>query len=207
MRSVDDIEEWRRLQDVYAHLADEELQAAADEGYELTDVAKQVLQAEILGRGLQIQLKAAPTPPEFHRGQSDFDPSNLDLEVASRVWDLSEARRAKGILDDAGIPSYLGPANLENVEEFTSSFENGVDLKVRYIDNQRALQALSRSLPPEPEGEKDYVARCPKCHSAEIVFQGRDATQDTNSAFDGSFNWSCDACGYQWTDDGIEERA
>lgn len=165
------------------------------------------MQVEIRGRGLRIQLKEASTPPRFDQGERDFDPSDLDLVVANKVWDLSEARQVKGILDDAGIPSFLGPDNVEDVEAFKSSFENGVDLKVRYIDNQRALQALFRSLPPEPEAKKDYVALCPKCHSDEIVFQGHAAAQDTTSAFDKSFNWSCEACGHQWEDDGIEERA
>ena len=192
---------------MYAHLTDEELQAVADAGYELTEVAKPALQAEILGRGLHIQLRDAPTPPPFPDGGNEFDPSDLDLVVAHRVWDLSEARQVKGILDEAGIPSYLGPHNLEDVETFESSFENGVDLKVRYTDNQRALQLLSQSLPPEPEGEKEYVALCPKCHSPEIVLQSRDAAEDTNSAFGGNFNCSCDACGYEWKDDGIEQEA
>jgi DNA-directed RNA polymerase subunit M/transcription elongation factor TFIIS len=200
-------EESRRLQELYARLTDEELQAVADDGYDLTEVAKQALQGEILGRGLHIQLKDVPVPPGSHQGPSDFDPSDLELVVTSRVWDLSQARQVKGILDEAGIPSYLGPDNVDNVEACKATFEKGVDLKVRYIDNQRALQAISKALPSEPEAETEYIPRCPKCHSSEIVFQDRDATQDTDSAFDQKFIWSCDACGHQWKDDGIEQEA
>jgi DNA-directed RNA polymerase subunit M/transcription elongation factor TFIIS len=207
MHGMDGVEESRRLQEWYAHLTDEELQSVADDVYELTDVAKQALQVEIRGRGLQIQLKDASTPPRSDQGERDFDPSDLDLVVANRVWDLSEARQVKGILDDAGIPSYLGPDNIEDVEAFKSSFENGVDLKVRYIDNQRALQAISQALPPGPEGEKEYVALCPKCHSNEIVFEGRDTTPEAEPASDERFNWSCDGCGYRWRDDGVENEA
>jgi hypothetical protein len=171
MKSLHRVGEWRQLQEWYAHLTDNQLQAVADEGYELTDVAKQALQAEILGRGLHIQLKDSPPPPRFCHETNDFDPSDLDLVVVQRVWDVSEARQVKGTLDNAGIPSYLGANNLESVEAFKSSFENGVDLQVRSVDKQLALEALSRSLPPDTQGDADYVPVCPKCHSAEIVFK------------------------------------
>jgi len=207
MDSLDPVEESRRLQERYARLSDDELQAVADEGYDLTDLAKQTLQAEILGRGLHIQLRSAPTPPAPDPATSDFGPSDLDLIMAHRVWDLAEARQLKSILDDARIPSYLGPDNLDNLETFKGSFDGGVDLKVRYVDNQRALQAISQSLPPDSEVETDYVPRCPKCHSPEIVFQSLDSRSAANSALDSTFNWSCDACGHHWKDDGIEGEA
>jgi DNA-directed RNA polymerase subunit M/transcription elongation factor TFIIS len=207
MARLDGVEESRRLQELYARLTDDELQAVADDGYELTEVAKQTLQAEILGRGLHIQLRDSPSTPGFNEEKSDFDPSDLDLVVARRVWDLSEARQAKSILDDARIPSFLGPNNLDSAEESKLNFENGVDLKVREVDSQLALQALSQALPPEPQDDVEYVPVCPKCHSAEIVFQNLDTTQNSSSAFDAKFNWSCDACGYQWKDDGIEAQA
>jgi DNA-directed RNA polymerase subunit M/transcription elongation factor TFIIS len=205
MECTGGVEESRRLQVLYARLTDDELQAAADDGYGLTDIAKQALQVEIRGRGLHIQLKDAPKAPGF-QGESDFDPSDLDLVVANKVWDLSEASQVKGVLDDAGIPCYFGPDNIDSVEASKSMFENGVEVKVRSIDNQRALHALSQSLPPERGGDREYVAVCPKCHSNEIVFQSRDAAQDVNSAFNESFNWSCDSCGHRWKDDGIEEQ-
>jgi len=64
MDSLDPIEEARRLQEHYARLSDDELQAVAEEGDDLTDIAKQFLQSEILGRGLQIQLRSAPPTTE-----------------------------------------------------------------------------------------------------------------------------------------------
>jgi DNA-directed RNA polymerase subunit M/transcription elongation factor TFIIS len=53
----------------------------------------------------------------------------------------------------------------------------------------------------------DYVPRCPKCHSTEIVLQNLDSTPGSNRAFDSTFNWSCDACGHRWKDDGIEQES
>jgi hypothetical protein len=132
MDSLDPLEESRRLQEHYARLRDHELQAVADQGYDLTELAQQSLQAEIRARGLHIHLTSAPAPPEPDPATNDFDPSDFELVVVDRAWDLVEARRLKSILEDARIPSYLGPDNLENV-----------DLKVRYVDNQRALDAIS----------------------------------------------------------------
>jgi hypothetical protein len=204
MGSLDPIEESRHLQERYARLTDDELQAVADEGYDLTDIAKQTLRAEILGRGLPVQLRSAPAP---NPATGEVDPSGLELIIVNRVWDLAEARQLKSILDDARIPSYLGPENLDNLETFHGNFDGGVDLKVRYVDNQRALQAISQSLPPDSEVETAYVPRCPQCHSLEIVFQSLDSGSAANSACNSTFNWSCDACGHQWKDQGIEEEA
>ena len=207
MKSLDPVEESRRLQEHYARLSDDELQAVADEGYDLTELAQQSLQAEIRARGLHIHLRSASTPPAPDPAANDFDPSDFELVVVDRAWNLVEVRRLKSILDDARIPSYLGRDNLENVDAFQGSFDHGVDLKVRYVDNQRALQAISQSSPPDSEVVTDYVPRCPKCHSTEIVFQSLDSTPGSNSAFDSTFDWSCEACGHRWKDDGIEQES
>jgi|HubBroStandDraft_6_1064221.scaffolds.fasta_scaffold47398_3 DNA-directed RNA polymerase subunit M/transcription elongation factor TFIIS len=207
MERVDGIEESRRLQEFYAQLTDEALQATADEGYQLTDTAKEALQAEILTRGLKIKLKDAPRQPGFPDQANSFDPSDLDLVVVQRVWDIDEARQLKRILDDARIPSYLGPNNLESVDDYKGTFENGIDLKVREVDDQLARAAISQSSPQETQNEEAYIPVCPKCHSDQIVFQSLDTSLHPDSAFDAKFNWSCDACGHQWKDDGIEKSA
>ncbi len=206
---IDRVEEWRKLKEHYAAMSDDELQAVAGDGWDLTDVAQQALQAELSSRRLNVKIAAAPTPspaPEPAETGS-FDPSELDLSVAQQVWDLSEARRVKGTLDAAGIPSYLGPNNVENPDELGMGFEGGVDVKVREADYQRALYALAGATPPDSQSERDYTPRCPKCHSTEIVFQGLDSEAVEDSAPKSKFNWSCDACGYAWKDDGVEQEA
>jgi hypothetical protein len=207
MGSVDRVEEWRRLQELYATLTEGELEAVAEDGYELTDVAKQALQSEILRRGLDIRLKGAPSAAEPDEKAGDFDPSGFDLAVVNRAWNSDEARQMLGILRDAGIPAYLGPDNLEDVDAFHSAFDGGVDVKVREVDHQRALHALSQALPREPDAKTDSVARCPKCHSPDIVFQGLDEESVPNSFATSKFNWICDSCGHSWKDDGVEEQA
>jgi hypothetical protein len=204
---MDGIEESRRLQELYAHLTDDELLALSDDGDELTDVAKLALQSEILGRGLHPQMKQAQAAPATPERNDDFDPSDLDLVVAQRVYDQNSAREAKLILNNARIPSYLGPENFEDVGEFQSSFEKGVDLKVRAVDRPYAMQALSQMPATAPEEQKAYLAVCPQCHSPEIVLESLDSAGNANSAPDAEYQWSCDACGFQWRDDGIEQEA
>ena len=94
-----------------------------------------------------------------------------------------------------------------------AGFEHGIDVRVRDFNQQRAMAALAQAQTPgesdNQEGEEEdapYTARCPKCHSTEIVFQNLDVDPVTKSAFDSKFNWSCDACGYRWKDDGIESE-
>ena len=208
MEMVDRVEEWQRLQSSYGSKTDEELEALADESYELTELAQQALKSEIAKRGLPFKLEELAKPPGSTPEPGESDPSELELVVVHRAGDLTEARQVKAILDDAGIPSFLGPDNLDNVEAFppSSSFVNGIDLKVRYADNQRAIYVLSQSLPPEPQDQSEYVPVCPKCNSREIVFESLDEEKDSDSSFDEKFNWKCDACGYQWKDDGIEKE-
>ena len=150
--------ESERLRARYAALTEDELQAVAGDAYELTDVARQALQSEILRRGLDIRLQPAPAPSAA--GQTEeFDPADFDLVVVQRAGDSEQARKVMGILHGASIPCYLGPDNLEDVDAFHSSVDEGVDIKVREVDHQHAQRALSPALPPEP-GHRCRL-RCP----------------------------------------------
>jgi DNA-directed RNA polymerase subunit M/transcription elongation factor TFIIS len=203
---IDRVEEWRRLKEHYAAMSDDELQAVAGDGWELTEVAQQALQAELSSRRLDVKIAAAPPPspaPEPSEA-GGFDPTDSDLAMAQQVWDLAEARRVKGILDAGGIPSYFGPNNVENPDELWLDSGGEIDVKVRQADQQRALQALRTAA---SESEPEYLARCPKCHSSEIVFQGLDGEPAEDATANSKFNWSCDACGYTWKDDGVEQEA
>ena len=62
MNEIDVNQEWRRLQELYAGMAEEELQAVAADGYQLTDIATQALRAEISQRHLDIVLNETPPP-------------------------------------------------------------------------------------------------------------------------------------------------
>jgi hypothetical protein len=213
-----DPQEAQRLQERYAGMTDDELEAVADDGYELTETAQQILQSEIRQRRLDIRLKDKPvteTYPEVdplpvNPSAEDFDPSDLGLTIFRRVWDRTEATEVKRILNDSGVPCYLGTDNLEDVSTFNIDFDKGVELKVRYIDQPRAIQAIIHSENSGTESEPDLAeafVRCPKCHSTEIVFESRDSQSGVDPDFYAKFHWSCDACGHKWMDDGMEQEA
>jgi DNA-directed RNA polymerase subunit M/transcription elongation factor TFIIS len=208
-----DPQEAQRLQERYAQMSDGELEAVADDGYQLTDPAQQILRAEIRQRGLGIRLReraeTVATPGDALAG--DFDPSDLDLVRVHSVWDRAEAIRTKRILNESGIPCYLGPDNLEDENTFNLNFSQGVDLKVRYVDNQRALGAIRYAFDSDPQSEPEIIReasiRCPKCNSEEVVFQSRDSGSGAGPDAAAKFNWNCDACGHRWSDDGVEKEA
>ena len=214
MSDINVSKQWRVLEETYSQMGEEELRDLAGKAYDLTDLAKQALQAQISSRGLKIQLREDPadaTDNEEAEPRGDFDPAELSLVSVAQVWDAERARRVMGALHDAGFAVYLGPENLGNVDDFHSSFNDGVEVRVRDVDRQRALYALSL-LPSEKrdgtaEEEQEYVARCPKCHSDEIVFEELVAAASAaGSTSPGNFRWRCDACGHEWEDDGIAEQ-
>ncbi len=213
MSDLDVSKQWRVLEETYGQMGEEELRDLAGKAYDLTDIAKQALQAQISSRGLQISLREHPAGAADHQEaepHGDFDPAELTLVSVAQVWDAAEARRVMKPLHAAGFAVYLGPENLEHVEDFHSSFDNGVEVRVRDVDQQRALHALSL-LPSEKqdgptEEEQEYVARCPKCHSDEIVFEELVAAASASGPSSNSFRWRCDACGNEWEDDGVEEQ-
>jgi hypothetical protein len=102
-----------------------------------------------------------------------------------------------------------------HLEEFRGRFNGPVSLKIRDVDRNRALIALSRAAAAgwwdndkeeEPEEEKDYAILCPKCRSAKVVLEGRDTDDLAKSPPRDKLQWSCDACGHQWEDEGIVQE-
>jgi hypothetical protein len=211
---IDVQKEWRELLETYSQMADQELQSLAAEGYELTDLAKQALQSQLKARGLKADLVETPPVSEaFDEGdqrdqRGNVDPSELDLIDVMRAWDANEARTLKSALDKGGVPSFIGPNNLDSVDDYHGSFENGIPIRVRESDQQRAARALApmfSAVPKDTSAEDDYQARCPKCHSDEIVFLELDRSSSPPDA-EPKFHWHCDACGNDWEDDGVEEN-
>src|SRR5690242_8324849 len=158
MKSVD--EEWRHLTEQYAQMSEIGLEGLADEAYDLTDMAREVLRAEIARRGLRFQLRDQPAPPDTSADierAANFDPSELDLVSVARIFDWEDAAWYKNVLNDAGIPSYFGPNNVESVEELKTAFdaekiaankrgyEAGIECKVPSKDAQMAFQAFAEA--------------------------------------------------------------
>jgi DNA-directed RNA polymerase subunit M/transcription elongation factor TFIIS len=176
MESVD--QQWQQLKERYAQMTEGELAALAEDGSDLTDVAQEALQAVIAERGLDIQLKMEP-PAQL----PGHPPEDGALVILGWAENAEQAGRTMKILAAAGIPSFLNVEVLEG------------DLK-------RAHAALEDAFEDEDtEEEKDYAVLCPKCRSGEEV-----VLEERESSPTAPFHWHCDACGHQWSDEGIEQE-
>jgi DNA-directed RNA polymerase subunit M/transcription elongation factor TFIIS len=209
--SIDVQQQWRELEETYSQMADEELESLASQAYELTDIARQVLQRQITSRNLKFSLSLRPPPDESPGDgpRGDLDPAELPLVHCSEVWSADEARIVMNTLYKAGIPAYLGPDLVEKVEDFPANFEKGIEVFVRDVDQQRAHAALRDINRPADDRTDDEpeasLPRCPKCGSEEIVFLELERAAD-HAADDPKFHWHCDACGDDWQDDGVTEN-
>jgi DNA-directed RNA polymerase subunit M/transcription elongation factor TFIIS len=206
----------RQLKENYGHMSEGELCKLAENAYKLTDIAREALQAVITERGITIGLKLEPpAPPRAEPPEDDEGLINIGF-FGGWPHNAEEARFTMGALSAAGIPSFLGPDNDMHLEEFRGRFDGTVSLKVRDVDWDRALLALERARDafwrdykeedPEEEEEKDYAILCPKCRSAKVVLKGRDTGRVLPQPM-AKFQWSCDACGHRWVDDGITQEA
>ena len=179
-------QQWQQLKERYAQMTEDELAALAEKAYDLTEIAREALQAVIMEKGLDLRLTLDPlTPPS---------PEDEDLVIFRRETNLNETVWTMRALDAAGIPSFLC-------------------LEVRAADVKRAHAALKRTRGEEfeeddddPEEKKQYAILCPKCHSAKVVLKGRTAALDA-SPRDVWYEWNCDGCGHQWGDQGFVQEA
>jgi len=217
MSNPDVTQQWRELQENYSNMTDDELEAITLEGYDLTDIAKQALQGEISRRQLplELQLRAPdseteeeePPPKGYPPG---FDPEDWGLIDFTPAKNLESARAMKRCFDDAGVPSYYGPDLVDDLRQITSPPRETIAVKVREVDRGRAYEVLRRCPPPPGEEQEqqeeevaDYGGHCPKCNSGDIVLESFDeASEQSGTA--AKYHWSCDACGHQWQDEGIE---
>ena len=212
MESVD--QQFRQQKENYEHMTEGELCSLAEGAYDLTEIAREALQAVLSERGIAVRLKLEPPPPAE---PLEDDEGLINLPILGWPDNAQDARLTMGALSAAGILSFLGPDNVMHLEEFRGRFNGPVSLKVRYIDRDRAFIALDRALDAawrvhydnegkEPEEEKEYAILCPKCRSAQVVLEGRDS-ELAEPPPTAKFQWSCDACGHQWVDEGILQEA
>ena len=242
MENIDQADEYRHLESLYAEMSDQQIEAMSGRMEDFTDIAQQVLRAEISKRGLGSRgLDPTEDPVEAARralraeiseqgsdaqGQdaarqsdpflrdafpSGLDPSGYDMFVVWHPPDASEARQIMSFLESEGLKPYLGPENVENVDDYQGGYEEGVEIKVMKFQAKFAVLALRRFAAREPQREPseddDFAACCPKCKSRDIVFQSIEVEPGKEPGPDAKCNWTCGACGHQWKDDGIENVA
>jgi DNA-directed RNA polymerase subunit M/transcription elongation factor TFIIS len=130
------------------------------------------------------------------------------------VYSVRDALRVQAILDQRGIPFFMGPEKATGVDAVTSDFTKGVEVRIMQIGMFWARAGMGHyepeddPTPKEPEEPDEMPVRCPKCHSEEVIFEGR-APVPGKAADESSheFKWSCDSCGYRWEDDGVAKEA
>ena len=213
METLDPATEWRRLSERYRSMNDDELLALAGDVSEMTDVARQALAQEMSQRRLKPEAKA-PTPKVKNSNSEDEDPYAQQHELVDicTVWSLADARKLQALLDEEGVPFYIGPEKATTADAVTSNFAKGLTVQVMRVGLPWAQRALERFTPADAPGPKepeepdgDLAIHCPKCHSTDVIFNqladGSDASVDNER-----FDWTCASCGTQWEDEGVETK-
>ena len=175
--------DYLRLAEHYRQMKDPELLSLLRQSGALTDLARQVLEAEVYHRRLQPEPEEPPpTPaslaplspdPSDHSDPYEDDRKLVDL---CTVWSLRDALQLQTLLDRASIPFFIGPEKATGVAEVTSNFANGLIVQVMRVGLPWTYLPMSNYFPkdeppeapaPEPEG---LSLRCPRCQSDEVVF-------------------------------------
>ena len=214
MAPSDAASEWLRLTAHYRRMSDGELLWLARDPSKLTEAAQQVLRAEFSARRLELPPpREEPAPPPEPEPDPD-SPYAEDRELVEirTVWSLADALQLQWLLDRSGIPFYMGDERATGVDKVAANFANGVSVKVMRVGYPYAWQALQdyepANEPPEEEADPrawdEIPVRCPKCRSTDVVFERlSSAFPRTKHDPDPDFEWTCDACGYQWEDKGM----
>ena len=139
MTQIDPEQERTRLSEVYAQQTDEELATVAQQGYELTEVAREALRAELGKRGLYTgQLEEVSST-------ADDSAEFRDLVEIRRYWNLLEAQLAKGLLESAGIDAFLFDDNMLRMDWFNANAIGGAKLRVDARNAEEANRILSEN--------------------------------------------------------------
>lgn len=203
-----------RLSERYRSFNDDELLAIAEDGSDLTDLAQAALAAELAQRKLKLPPKeAAPPPPTEPISREDADdPYVEDRQLAqiATVFSLRDALQLQNLLDDAGIPFFMGSERVTRADAVTSNFRDGIPVAVMQIGVPWARQALQHYEPAdepvtqEQQSGEDLAVHCPRCHSEDVIFEHLADPGKSNPVQ--KFDWTCASCGYQWEDDGVETK-
>jgi hypothetical protein len=166
--TVDPEKERRRLGQLYAGMADGEVEEIAEDASSLSDVAREVLQTELGRRHSEIVLpdpivSPSPVPEEPPRPV-----------VLRRYRDLPDALLAKSILDSASIECFLIDENTIRMDWLWSTLLGGVKLWVREKDADAGdLLDLDYLEAFDVEGVGEYrQPRCPNCGSFDVSYRG-----------------------------------
>jgi hypothetical protein len=148
MRDSHDQKERRRLAEWYASMEEGELKEIAGDADSLTELAREALRSEMLGRGMEV--------PPAERAASETPRSGSEAPgpiMVGRYRDSGEAMIAKSMLDSAGIECFLGDENLVRLDWFYSNLVGGIKLMVREEDAETARKLLEENIPEKFDAE------------------------------------------------------
>jgi hypothetical protein len=213
MDSLDTAEQWQQLTERYRQMTNDELLALAEDSSELTVVAQQALSQELRQRGLEIPPPKPAVPPMPEPAPDSAYAEDRELVDLCTVWSLADARQLQHLLDEAGIPLFMGPEKATNADAVTSNFAVGVNVQVMRIGLPWANQLLKFYQPadepelPENKDPEPLAICCPKCRSEDVIFGDETTEPEEVSKPRSKFDWTCGACGHQWEDDGVAKEA
>ena len=201
-------EERSRLRDLYSSMHFAELWKIALEPESLTELAREVMRAELARRGIGLPKSWEelhnPRPPEPDTRAGEPPPI-----VLRRFRDLPEAMMAQGKLDSAGIECHLADDNTVRMDWMWSNAIGGVKLLVREEDAPEAAHLLDQPIPERldvPEVGEYAQPTCPSCGSLDVSFDELNKTLSYGSVFIGlpvpihRRGWTCHDCGQKWSD-------
>jgi hypothetical protein len=148
MMGQSDEKERLRLAELYASLQEGELKEIAGDADSLTELAREVLRSEMLGRGMHA--------PPAERGAPETPRSGSEAPgpvMVGRYRDSGEAMIAKSMLDSAGIECFLADENPVRLDWFYSNLIGGIKLMVREEDAETARKLLEEHMPEKFEAE------------------------------------------------------
>lgn len=193
-------QERQRLTRLYSTMTPDELGKVVDDSASLTDIAREVLKAELSRRGLPVEINEGPA------GEDVVEERHL-ISVR-RFRDLPEALLAKGSLESSGIESFLTDDNMIRMDWFMSNLLGGIKLAVNEEDVEAATAILDEPAPEifEVDGVGEYQQpRCPECQSLDVNFK-----QLSKVAYPSAWlgiplplhdkAWTCRSCGHHWED-------
>jgi hypothetical protein len=200
MATVDPEKERRRLGQLYAGMADGELEKIAEDAASLSDVAREALQSELGRRHSDFAL---PDPISFPPPDPEEPPRPVILR---RYRDLPDALLAKSILDSASIECFLIDENTIRMDWLWSNLLGGIKLWVRPEDvDAGELLAQDYLESFEVDGVGVYrQPRCPNCRSFDISFRGLMKRLPYGMLWLGfpapvtHVAWICYSCGHAW---------
>jgi hypothetical protein len=193
MHAADAAGDYLRLAERYRQMKDPELLLLLRQRDELTDLARQALDAEAHHRRLKLDPEPPEPPPipettiQSFQSSEAADDANASAEGPTdspdeadedsgyeedrrlveirTVWSLRDALQVQGLLDRAGIPFFMGPEKATGVADVKSNFSKGVSVQVMKIGIPWAAQAMADYYPKDepPEAEEVQIQEAPVC--------------------------------------------